>query len=66
MDPGTKDGDGCADHDTPNPWAGARLTTAQHMPFSERDYLRLLMLRSRAEARGQTAARREERGESVV
>jgi hypothetical protein len=43
---GTLDGGGCADHDHPYEF-GRRPTSAVPFPFSTRQYLRLLLMRSR-------------------
>ena len=46
---GTKDGDTAADHDEPYRF-GRRPTTLAPHPFSERQYARLLILRSRVQS----------------
>ena len=44
--PGSKDGTGAGDHDTPFTF-GRRPTTADPSPFTAREYARLLLLRGR-------------------
>ncbi|HEX8969188.1 MAG TPA: hypothetical protein VF937_14995 [Chloroflexota bacterium] len=46
---GTKDGDSAADHDQPYRF-GRRPNTRAPYPFTERQYARLLILRSRVHA----------------
>jgi hypothetical protein len=47
--PGSLDGQGAADHDQPYRF-GHRPTTVWPYPFSERQFARLLILRSRVQA----------------
>ena len=53
---GTKDGTTAADHDQPYRF-GHRPTTIAPYPFSERQYARLLILRSRLQASGDLNSR---------
>ena len=46
---GTRDGDGAGDHDLPYRF-GRRPRAAAPYPFSTRQYMRLLVLRSRVQA----------------
>ena len=46
---GTKDGDSAADHDEPYRF-GRRPNTRAPYPFTERQYARLLIMRSRIQA----------------
>jgi hypothetical protein len=46
---GSKDGDGCGDHDQPYRF-GRRPTSSVPFPFNERQFVRLLILRSKIHA----------------